>query len=190
MAPAWDSWQFHPPINPMGKVPAIKHGSSGSDRMPRRDLHLSGRMLFRKPAGRLPRLDRADYYRWMFFAAGPVGDPPSAIRRWAGGKPRPNGKLMMGYGSFCSRLSPRSKLRSQARLIRPYTPSSAADAFLGSVLDFMINFKLLEPSAYLTNYLGPLRERAAYKRAKEIDAALSLTNKAGAFASSRGRRLR
>jgi hypothetical protein len=35
----------------------------------------------------------------------------------------------------------------------------------------MINFKLLEPSTTVTDYVAPLRQRVAYKRAKEIDAA-------------------
>jgi glutathione S-transferase len=53
---------------------------------------------------------------------------------------------------------------------------SAADVYVGSMIDFMLTFGMLEPRATFDAYLGPLRDRAAYKRAQEIDAALMPAN--------------
>ena len=59
-------------VNPMGKVPAIamasgRHRAGGG-------LRLSRRRVSRRPASRRrPAIRRrAAYYRWMFFAAGPL----------------------------------------------------------------------------------------------------------------------
>ena len=49
---------------------------------------------------------------------------------------------------------------------------SAADVYVGSMIDFMLAFKLMPSRPAFEDYVGPLRERLAYKRAKEIDNAL------------------
>ena len=85
------------PINPMGKVPAIKHNGQGRDGMsPRSAAYLAD--VFPQ-AGLGPRADEsADYYRWMFFAAGPV---EAAIQNKAmGWEPTPERQRMFGYGNF------------------------------------------------------------------------------------------
>src|SRR5688572_9817422 len=85
-------------VNPMGKVPAIKHGDTVvteaaaicaylADMFPDKGL---------APAPGNPR--RGAYYRWMFFAAGPV---ESAVTAKALGLLAPKDKsAMAGYGSY------------------------------------------------------------------------------------------
>ena len=68
-------------INPMGKVPAIQHGGRWSPKGG--DLRLSRRRLSRRrprPAAGRPR---GAYYRWLFFAAGPL---EAAIDRQGAGR--------------------------------------------------------------------------------------------------------
>ena len=60
-------------INPMGKVPAVRHGRYDRHRGGG-DLRISrgrfpGRLALAPPSG--SRL-RGPYYRWLFFAAGPI----------------------------------------------------------------------------------------------------------------------
>src|SRR5512144_941226 len=57
-------------INPMGKVPAIKHG----DTVVTEGAAICAYLADAFPdAGLAPPLsDRGDYYRWLFFAAGPI----------------------------------------------------------------------------------------------------------------------
>ena len=154
-------------INPMGKVPAMKHGSQVVTECAAICTYLADAF---PQAGLAPApADRADYYRWMFFTAGPV--EAAFSNKAMGWKPPPERQVMMGYGSFRSRYRRDRNCDHGEKFLFSGDRFSAADVFVGSVLDFMINFKLLESSAIVTNYLGPLRERAAYKRAKEIDAA-------------------
>ena len=57
-------------VNPMGKVPAIVHNGALVTEQVAIFIYLADAF---PSAGLAPALaDRADYYRWMFFAAGPV----------------------------------------------------------------------------------------------------------------------
>src|SRR3546814_18274043 len=46
---------------------------------------------------------------------------------------------------------------------------SAADVYVGSQIDWGLQFGTMAPRPAFEAYVAPLRERAAYKRAKEID---------------------
>ena len=49
---------------------------------------------------------------------------------------------------------------------------TAADLFVGAMVNFMLTFKLLEPTPVFTDYAQRMTDRPAYRRAKEIDAKL------------------
>jgi len=57
-------------INPMGKVPAVRHGGKVVTEVAAICAYLADAF----PAAGLapPVADRADYYRFLFFAAGPL----------------------------------------------------------------------------------------------------------------------
>jgi glutathione S-transferase len=57
-------------INPMGKVPAIRHGTTVVTECAAICAYLAD--AFPKAALAPPVDRRGDYYRWMFFAAGPL----------------------------------------------------------------------------------------------------------------------
>lgn len=154
-------------INPMGKVPAIKHG----DTVVTEAAAICAYLADAFPQGRLAPApaDRADYYRWMFFAAGPL--EAAFSNKAMGWEAPPERRMMLGYGTFDLAIAAiETAIRGKAFIAGGQF--SAADVYVGSVLDFIINFKLLEPTSVIIDYLAPLRERAAYKRAKAIDAAL------------------
>ena len=81
-------------INPMGKVPAIRHGKTVVTECAAICAYLADTF----PAARLapPVAERGDYYRWLFFAAGPLEaavsnnalGPPSARRKAGHGRIR------------------------------------------------------------------------------------------------------
>ena len=59
-------------INPMGKVPAIRHHGRIVTEVAAICLYLADAF---PEAGLAPDpRDRADYYRWVFFTAGPAGE--------------------------------------------------------------------------------------------------------------------
>ena len=83
-------------INPMGKVPAIKHG----DRVVTESAAICAYLADAFPGAGLapPLADRADYYRWLFFTAGPIEQ--AIINKALGFVVPPEKAMMAGYGSF------------------------------------------------------------------------------------------
>lgn len=155
-------------VNPMGKVPAIKHGDVVvteaaaicaylADAFPEKGL---------APAN---AADRGDYFRWMFFAAGPV---EQAITNKSMGFEVPSDKAMMaGYGSYDSAVSALENAVKGKAFVAG-NRFSAADVYVGSQIDWGLAFGTLPKSAVFESYIAPIRERDAYKKAKEIDNAL------------------
>ncbi len=153
-------------INPMGKVPAIKHGDTVVTECAAICAYLADAF---PDAGLAPPVsERGDYYRWLFFAAGPVD---AAITARALGLEAPADKAMMaGYGSFDATVA----TLETAIAGRDYIAGdrfSAADVYVGSQIDFGLMFKSMPDSPAFAAYVGRLREREAYKRGKAKDAA-------------------
>ena len=152
-------------INPMGKVPAIQHRGRVvtevaaiccylADAFPEADL---------APAAQ----DRADYYRFIFFAAGPIEQAFS--NRAAGFEPTPERQRMFDYGTYDLAIGTAEKMLAG----RDYVCGSrftAADVYVASQLGFMMMFGLLEPRPVFQSYVDRATDRDAYRRAKEIDA--------------------
>ncbi len=60
-------------INPMGKVPAIMHGDSVVTECAAICAYLADAFPAAGLAPNVTSRDRGAYYRWLFFAAGPLG---------------------------------------------------------------------------------------------------------------------
>jgi glutathione S-transferase len=154
-------------INPMGKVPAIIHNGNVVTECAAICAYLADAF---PAAGLAPApADRADYYRWMFFAAGPV--EAAFSNKAAGWEPAPERQRMFGYGTF-ERTIDTLAGAVEGRHFIAGDRFSAADVYVGSMLDFLIQFGLLASRPAFEDYLGPLRERPAYTRAAKIDADL------------------
>lgn len=154
-------------INPMGKVPAIRHG----DRVVTECAAICAYLADAFPESGLapPLADRADYYRWMFFGAGPL--ETSVTNNYLKWVPTPEQQLMVGYGSFERVVETLEKAVKGKAFIAGNT-FSAADVYVGSQIDWGLQFGTIPKSDILETYIAPHRERAAYKKAKAIDAAL------------------
>ena len=154
-------------INPMGKVPAIRHGNQVVTECAAICAYLADAF---PAAGLAPApADRAAYYRWLMFAAGPI---EAVFTAKAIGWEVPVDKQgMAGFGNFDLTIDTiAGAVAGKACLAGDRF--SAADVYVASMLDFMLNFGMLSPRAEFDAYLAPLRERPAYRRAKAIDAAL------------------
>ncbi len=151
-------------INPMGKVPAIVHRGQIVTECAAICAYLAD--AFPDAGLAPPPADRADYYRWMFFAAGPV--EAAFSNKAAGWEPTPEHERMFGYGNF-DRTVDALACAVEGRSFVAGGRFSAADVYVGSMIDFMIRFGQLAPRPAFDDYLGPLRERPAYKRAAKID---------------------
>jgi glutathione S-transferase len=151
-------------VNPMGKVPAIKHGNHVVTEVAAICAYLAD--VF--PEGGLaPREEeKADYYRWLFYAAGPV---EAAVSNQAmGWVPPPERERMFGYGNFDKVVSVLDELFS----LRDYVCGdrfTAADVYVGSQIMFPLQFGMLPERDSFLRYRDRLQARDAYKRATEID---------------------
>jgi glutathione S-transferase len=156
-------------INPMGKVPAIKHGDTIvtegaaicaylADMFPDRGL---------APAPTDPL--RGTYYRWLFFGAGPV--ETAVTNNYLNWNPTPEQRMMVGYGSYAAVLDVLEKLVASGTYLLG-DRFSALDVYLGSQIAWGIGFGTMEKRPGFEDYVARITDRPAYRKAKEIDQAL------------------
>ncbi|TMJ14111.1 MAG: glutathione S-transferase family protein [Alphaproteobacteria bacterium] len=157
-------------INPMGKVPAIRHGETVVTECAAICAYLADAF---PDAGLAPPSGnqlRGPYYRWMFFAAGPL---EAIITGKALGLLAPaDKKRMAGYGSFEETVD---ALEGAAKSASPYLCGEqfiAADVYVGASIGWGTQFGIIEKRPAFADYLERITARPAYKRAVEIDDAL------------------
>lgn len=151
-------------VNPMGKVPAIKH----RDHIVTECAAICTYLADMFPGAMLgPRADeKADYYRWLFFAAGPV--EAAVSNKAMGWEPPADRERMFGYGNFERTIAVLEELFT----IRDYVCGNrftAADVYVGSQIMFPLQFGMLPERQSFLRYRDRLQGRAAYKRASQID---------------------
>ncbi len=155
-------------INPMGKVPAIRHGDALVTEQPAVFIYLAD--LFPQ-AGLAPALDdpqRGPYLRWLAFY-GSSFEP--AITDLAM-KREPTPPMMCPYGDFDTMLA---TLTAQLRA-GPYLLGerfSAADVLWGISLGWATMFKLVPELPEIMAYIDRVSSRPAARRAAEADALLA-----------------
>ena len=154
-------------INPMGKVPAIKHG----DAVVTENAAICAYLADAFPdAGLAPALNaRADYYRWLFFAAGPV---EQAITNKSLGFEIPEGKSMMaGYGSYAAAIDV-LEIAVRGKTYVVGDTFSAADVIVGAQIGFGLMFGSIEKRPEFERYWAGIAARPAWIRADAMDNAL------------------
>jgi glutathione S-transferase len=151
-------------VNPMGKVPAIAHGRTIVTEAAAICAYLAD--AFPEAAIAPASSARADYYRWMFFAAGPL---EAAVSNRALGFEVPAGReRMVGYGSFSDVM----ETLELAVRSNPYIAGekfTAADVYVGSQIGWGLQFGSIEKRPAFEQYFGRLSLREAYQRAAEKD---------------------
>ncbi len=156
-------------INPMGKVPALRHGDVVVTEAAAICAYLADAFpqagLAPPPGDRL----RGPYYRWLFFAAGPV---EAAVSNKAFGfvvPPEREGNI--GYGSFERVMNTLEQAVSRADYLVG-DKFTAADVYAGSQIGFGLMFKTVEPRPAFQQYWQRISARPAYARARDLDEAL------------------
>ena len=154
-------------INPMGKVPAIKHKGRVVTEVAAICCYLADAF----PEARLAPspLERADYCRWIFFTSGPV--EAAFSNKAAGWEPTPERQRMFGYGNYDLAIGTLEKAITGKDFIAA-DHFTATDLFVGANVNFMLAFNLLEPRPAFVDYARRMTDRPAYHRAKELDAQL------------------
>jgi glutathione S-transferase len=153
-------------VNPMGKVPAIRHG----DTVVTEAAAICAYLADAFPEARLapPPGDqlRGPYYRWLFFVAGPL--EAAWTNRAAGFVVPPERERMMGYGSFETVIDVLERVVSPAQYVVGDS-FTAADVYLASAIGFGMQFGMIEKRPAFERYCQRLSARPAAQRAKEID---------------------
>ena len=154
-------------INPMGKVPAIKHG----DTVVTEGAAICAYLADAFPDAGLapPPADRGDYYRWLFFGAGPVEAAVTA--RSLGFEPKTEQKRMAGFGSLEDTLNA-LETAVMGRTFLAGDRFSAADVYTGSQIGWGMQFGSIDKRPAFTAYWDRVSSRPAAVRAREIDDAL------------------
>jgi glutathione S-transferase len=152
-------------INPMGKVPALKHGDVViteaaaictylADEFPRAKLNV--------PVGD-PR--RGAYLKWLFFS--PSCIEPAIMDRAFPRKEEARSSAL-GYGDFDRTMDVVEQgVAGGAYLLRE--PFTAADVVLGSTLRWGMQFNLIPERPAFKAYTERLSARAALQRAEAKD---------------------
>jgi glutathione S-transferase len=158
-------------INPMGKVPALVHHHGDHDHIITEAAAINHYLAETHPeAGLLPDThERAAYFRWLFFAAGPV---EQAVVAAAMGWNVPEGKGgMAGFGSLelvLDALEGWFKANDYAAGDR----FTMADTYVGSQIVWGLQFGTIPERPAFRAYFERCTERAAYQQASAIDHAL------------------
>ena len=156
-------------INPMGKVPALRHGET----IVTEGAAICAYLADAFPAAGLapPPGDarRGPYYRWLFFAAGPV--EAAATNKALGVQVPPERKGMAGYGSLDDVLNTLEIAVGGSDYLAGDT-FTAADLYLGAQLGWGMMFGTIEKRPAFERYWARLADRPAAVRAREIDDAL------------------
>jgi glutathione S-transferase len=151
-------------INPMGKIPAITHGGTVVTEGAAICAYLAD--AFPEAGLAPPTSDRADYYRWLFFAAGPVEAAVTA--KSLGFEPKPEQERMAGFGSLAHVIDTLEKAVTDRDFIAG-DRFSAADVYVGSQIGWGMQFGSIEKRPAFETYWGKLFERPAAVRARQID---------------------
>ncbi|WP_428383087.1 glutathione S-transferase family protein [Nevskia ramosa] len=154
-------------INPMGKVPAIVHGNAVITECAAICAYLAEAFPEAK-LGPTPEA-RADYYRWLFFAAGPLEQ--AIVNKSLGVAVSAEKRGMVGYGCFEDAMA----ALETAVAGKTYVAGdrfSAADVYVGSQIGWGLMFGSIEKRPAFEAYWNGIKDRPAAVRARAIDDAL------------------
>jgi glutathione S-transferase len=151
-------------INPMGKVPAIRHGETIVTEGAAICAYLAD--AFPEAGLAPPPAERGAYYRWLFFGAGPL---EQAVTAKALGLLAPKEKsAMAGYGTFGDVMDTLEKAVSAS----PYLCGerfTAADIYVGAQIGWGLQFGTIDKRSAFEDYARRIHARPAATRASQLD---------------------
>jgi glutathione S-transferase len=158
-------------INPMNKVPALVHHHQGHDHVVTECAAINHYLAETHPqAGLLPAPDeKAAYFRWLFFAAGPL---EQAVVGKAMGWEVPEGKTgMAGSGSLELALDALDGWLSAHDFVAG-SRFTMADTYVGSQFVWGLRFGSIPERPAFRAYVDRITQRPAYAKANAIDSAI------------------
>ncbi|MEM5515694.1 glutathione S-transferase family protein [Henriciella sp. AS95] len=154
-------------INPMGKVPAIVHKGRTVTECAAICAYLAD--VFPNAGLAPPPESRSAYYRWFFFAAGPL--EAAVTNKSLGIVPTEEQRRTVGYDRMETVLDVLDAAVQEA----PYLAGndfSAVDVYAGSQIGWGLQFGTIEKRKSFEDYWARISSRPAKQKADEIDNAL------------------
>ncbi|MCO6178567.1 glutathione S-transferase family protein [Ciceribacter sp. RN22] len=153
-------------VNPMGKVPSIRHGETVVTECAAICVYLADAF---PDAGLAPPANkRGSYYRWLFFAAGPLEAATS--NRALGFEVPADRRGMIGYGSFEDVMDTLEYAVSRTPFVAG-DRFTAADVYVGSQIGWGLHMGSIERRPAFAAYLAHVTDRPAAARAAALDEA-------------------
>ena len=158
-------------VNPMGKVPAIDHDGKVVTEGAAICAYLAEAF---PDAGLAPTADeRADYFRWLFFAAGPL--EAAITNRSMGFEVAKDRERMAGYGNY-DQVVGVLDAKFQADAYVCGCRFTMADVYVGAQVVWGTQFGTLPERQSLLDYGKRVTDRDGYRAAKAVDDALIAEN--------------
>ena len=152
-------------INPIGKVPAILHRGQAVTECAAICAYLADAF----PGAGLapPASERGAYYRWLFFAAGPL--EAAATNHSMGFEPQGERQQgMAGYGTYARVMDALEKsIPAEGYIAGP--EFTAADVYFGAHIGWGLQFGSIEARPGFADYFARVSDRAAFHRANALD---------------------
>jgi len=175
-APVLVEWEAKPAAllaaNPMGKLPTIIHHAPFGDRVVSEAAAVCHYLAEVQGHDLLPTVEeKADYYRWLFFAAGPgeTGISAKAMGFDSGDDLRK--QISLGWGSYQRVVDSLDGWFADHDFVCG-TRFTMADVYVGSQIDWGLAFGTLPNLPNFQAYAERCRARPAYAEAKAIDTGL------------------
>ncbi|GGB72180.1 glutathione S-transferase family protein [Henriciella pelagia] len=154
-------------VNPMGKVPALVHKGRTITECAAICAYLAD--VFPNAGLAPPPESRAAYYRWFFFAAGPL--ETAITNKTLNVVPNEEQRRTVGYDRMETVLDVLELAVQEA----PYLAGnefSAVDVYAGSQIGWGLQFGTIERRKSFEDYWARISSRPAKQKADEIDNAL------------------
>ena len=153
-------------VNPMGKVPVLRHGDAVITETAAICAYLVDCFAEKNLMPPIGHPTRANYYRWLFFAAGPLEQAVTArTLDWH----VPEGRSsMVGFGAYELTINTLEK----ALMPGPYICGeqfTAADVYVGSQIGWSMLFGSIEKRPVFEAYVDRLYARPAAMRASQLN---------------------
>jgi glutathione S-transferase len=171
--PVFVAWDAKPQAlldaNPMGKLPTIVHHHNGHDHAVSEAAAVCHYLAEMSGTHLLPREEeKADYFRWLFFAAGPLEQATTArAMGWSEG----DKTYMVGFGSYDRTMDALDGWLSDHDYVcgERFT---MADVYVGSQVWWGLQFGSMPEHDSFKAYRDRVRDRPAAHESEAIDNAL------------------
>lgn len=156
-------------INPMGKVPALKHGDTVITEVAAICTYLADEFPDRKLNVPVGAPQRGVYLKWLFFGPGCL--EPAVVDRAAPRKEEAR-RAMLGYGDFDTTMNVVAKAVEKGPWLMG-DQFTAADVVIGANIRWGMIFKMIPERKEFLDYAARIAARPAAQRAETKDKELS-----------------